>query len=164
MKSNDLVPKRNRSAVRQVRLWHAAAGCVNPSNFLTLVNQTVGVIDERPLPEYATGVETYVPDSIYETFGKLVRRHRRGLEGMTQAELGRRIGLSRTSITNIEQGRQPVSLHQFLLIAHALRVPPEALLPRTSTDEGKSNREVSLPEGTEPDIVAWAHELLGRRT
>lgn len=109
-------------------------------------------------------METYVPDSIYETFGKLVRLHRQRLEGMTQAQLGERVGLSRTSITNIEQGRQPVSLHQFLVIAHVLQVPPEALLPRPGTDDRASKRDVSLPEDTEPEIADWAHKLLDRHT
>ena len=48
---------------------------------------------------------------------------------MTQERLGRLVGLSRTSITNIEKGRQHISLHQLFAIAEALRVRPDMLLP-----------------------------------
>ena len=43
--------------------------------------------------------------------------------GMTQAELAEEIGLSRTSLVNIEQGRQRVMLHQLQEIAEILGVP-----------------------------------------
>jgi DNA-binding XRE family transcriptional regulator len=57
----------------------------------------------------------------YERFGCCVRcaRQRRGL---TQAELASLIRLGRTSVTNIEAGRQRVLLHQAYDIAEALEV------------------------------------------
>lgn len=67
-------------------------------------------------------------DLLYVEFGRLVRQHRRRLQ-LTQIDLGRRIGLTRTSVTNIESGRQRVLLHQMFLIAEALGVTPTALLP-----------------------------------
>jgi transcriptional regulator with XRE-family HTH domain len=48
---------------------------------------------------------------------------------MDQAGLARRIGLSRSSVTNIEQGRQNLSLHMFYAIADALNLHPRDLLP-----------------------------------
>lgn len=50
---------------------------------------------------------------------------------MTQEELGRQVGLTRTSITNIERGRQRVQVHTLYAIAGALRVQPAELLPGT---------------------------------
>ena len=85
-------------------------------------------------------------DGLYAAFGALVLAHRRRLKGMTQAELGRRIGLSRTSVTNIEQGRHHVSLHQFVSIANALDVMPEALLPYVAREEPRS-RMAENPAG-----------------
>jgi len=59
------------------------------------------------------------PDRIYSLFGSRVAalRHERGLK---QAELAQRIGLSRSSVANIEAGRQKVLLHQISDIAQAL--------------------------------------------
>lgn len=39
------------------------------------------------------------------------------------------MGLARTSITNIEKGRQQVSLHLFLALAAAVRTDPSELTP-----------------------------------
>ena len=43
--------------------------------------------------------------------------------------------LSRTSVTNIERGRQPVQLHTLYKIAEILATEPTALLPGTSHGE-----------------------------
>ena len=51
--------------------------------------------------------------------GLRLQRARRE-RGVTQEELARRVDLSRTSITNIEKGRQRILLHQLVDIAAAL--------------------------------------------
>ncbi len=98
-------------------------------------------------------------ETLYAEFGALVVAHRQRLEGMTQAELARRIGLSRTSVTNIEQGRHHVSLQQFLRIASALEVAPEALLPNLPRKLAPSRMADLLPEGLPKDLVEWADRL-----
>ena len=98
-------------------------------------------------------------DRLYAAFGALVVAHRRRLTGMTQAELGRRIGLSRTSVTNIEQGRHHVSLAQFVRIARVLEVSPEALLPTLARDVRASSMVDLLPEDLPTDLVEWAKKL-----
>ncbi len=80
---------------------------------------------------------------------------------MTQERLGKLVGLSRTSITNIEKGRQHVSLHQFFRIADALEVTPETVLPSQPTP-GISKLARRLPPGTEPAITMWADTLIAR--
>lgn len=67
-------------------------------------------------------------DLFNEELGQLIRKARSGK--MTQAELGERIGLSRTAITNIECGRQRLLVDQLAEIAVALDVPASQLLPR----------------------------------
>jgi len=67
-------------------------------------------------------------DPLYEEFGKLVRGARERVR-MSQADLGRRVRLSRTSVTNIERGRQHVSIRQLFDIARVLGLPPHTLLP-----------------------------------
>jgi len=70
-------------------------------------------------------------DKIYRLFGDRVRELREK-RNVTQEELGRRVALSRTSITNIEKGRQRVLLHQMVSIATALEAKPEELMPPAS--------------------------------
>lgn len=51
---------------------------------------------------------------------------------MTQVAFAKAVGLSRTSITNIESGRQPVSLHTLYSMADILGVEVSDLLPPSS--------------------------------
>jgi transcriptional regulator with XRE-family HTH domain len=67
-------------------------------------------------------------DPLYQLFGDRVRVLREE-KNVTQEELGRRVDLSRTSITNIEKGRQRVLLHQMVEIASALDAKPQDLMP-----------------------------------
>ena len=99
---------------------------------------------------------------LYEAVGRLVHQHRKGRKDpMTQDRLGTLVGLSRTSITNIEKGRQHVSLHQLYHIAGALGIPVEALLPPPQRPGG-SELARKLPPGTEPEITKWADTLTAR--
>ncbi len=65
---------------------------------------------------------------LYVDFGDRVRRRRTEL-GLTQDAVARQIELSRTSVANIEAGRQAVLLHQLIDIARALDAPADTLLP-----------------------------------
>jgi DNA-binding XRE family transcriptional regulator len=68
--------------------------------------------------------------ALYRAFGTLVRlRREQRPNPLSQEKLGRLVGLSRTSITNIEKGRHHIVLHQLLAFARALEVRPETLLP-----------------------------------
>ena len=48
---------------------------------------------------------------------------------MTQEAFAKAVGLSRTSITNIESGRQPVSLHTLYSMADILGIEVSDLVP-----------------------------------
>lgn len=65
---------------------------------------------------------------LYTQVGQRVREAR-DAAGITQGQLGQRIGLTRASVTNIETARQNVQLHTLYAIAGALEVPIGALLP-----------------------------------
>lgn len=67
-------------------------------------------------------------DRVYRLFGSRVRALREE-RNVTQEELASRVALSRTSITNIERGRQRVMLHQMMDIAQALDADPGKLVP-----------------------------------
>ena len=70
-------------------------------------------------------------DEFYIAVGGQVRAARESQE-LSQATLARRIGFTRSSVANLEAGRQRIALHLFILIAKALDVDPVTLLPDTS--------------------------------
>lgn len=100
-------------------------------------------------------------DSFYQSFGKLVRLHREARPDLTQEKLAKLVGLSRTSITNIEKGRQHIVLHQLFALADALKTRPEALLPASGGTGEASSLAGKLPSGIEKNITAWAEKLVG---
>ena len=71
-----------------------------------------------------------------------VRQERR----FTQEKLAKAVNLDRTSISNIEQGRQKMLLHSLYEIANALGVEPFDLLPKKNilTENNAINNYVSL--------------------
>lgn len=69
-------------------------------------------------------------DQFYRGVGLLIRDARKKANGMTQETLASSVGLTRTSLTNVEKGRQKLLLHTFTKIAAALNVQPTDLLPK----------------------------------
>lgn len=76
-------------------------------------------------------------DPMYVDVGAAIRKRREGI-GMTQATLGQHLGLTRTSVTNIECGRQAILVHQLCRAAHAMRVDPATLLPEPNPSSENS--------------------------
>lgn len=71
-------------------------------------------------------------EACYKSLGKWVRSRRQHF-GITQADLAKRIGLSRPSLVNIEAGRHRVMLHTVIEL-QAILDPPleEAIELRTA--------------------------------
>ena len=67
-------------------------------------------------------------DAIYRHIGEKMREARES-QGTTQHVLASRANLTRASVSNIEAGRQRVTIHALLAMAAALEVSPEELLP-----------------------------------
>ena len=67
-------------------------------------------------------------DRFYSEFGNRVQRARRKLK-LTQEALASLVGLTRTSIVNIEKGRQKVLCHTLVALSRSLKVKCEDLLP-----------------------------------
>ncbi len=96
----------------------------------------------------------------YRQFGQLLAQVRRK-KGKSQEFLADELGLSRTSITNIEKGRQPIQLHGLYRIARLLGVELKELLPSpqvfdlqrpaeklsVSRSEWLQTMNVTLPKG-----------------
>ncbi|MGI5461233.1 helix-turn-helix domain-containing protein [Streptomyces sp. CA-249302] len=83
--------------------------------------------------------------------GRLIRETRTRA-GMTQELLGRRTGLSRGSITNIEGGTQAPPLYRLVRIAAELNVQPADLLPSLLPEEA-----TGLPARHAADVASvWS--------
>jgi DNA-binding XRE family transcriptional regulator len=65
-------------------------------------------------------------EPVYVSFGGIVKARRIAL-GLTQEQLGEIVGLSRTSVTNIEIGRQRVLLSDLFDFARAFGVSPKTI-------------------------------------
>ncbi len=77
-------------------------------------------------------------EQIYREIGRRVGAAREASD-LTQERLAAKVGLSRTSIVNLEAGRQRVPIHQLYRIADALGCHPADLLP-PSPEVGRSER------------------------
>jgi DNA-binding XRE family transcriptional regulator len=84
---------------------------------------------------------------LYQLLGENVRRYR-NQSGFTQEQLADRIDLTRTSVVNIEQGRQHPPLHLLIQIAKTLKVSIQALIP----DESEFMGDNVLDENTLKDV------------
>lgn len=69
---------------------------------------------------------------LYRDVGRLVRAYRRKRK-LSQATLAQRVGHTRTSITNIEAGRQRIPLDVLFSIASVLHIDVRELLPVITT-------------------------------
>lgn len=77
---------------------------------------------------FQAGWRVDIDDRLYQALGRRIRTAREAAR-FSQEELARRVGLTRTSVTNIEHGRQRIQVHVLYALARALAVDPEALLP-----------------------------------
>jgi transcriptional regulator with XRE-family HTH domain len=89
---------------------------------------------------------------IYKELGRLILNARNDVP-MSQDALSKRVGLSRTSVTNIENGRQQVPLHMIYSFADALGITPSDLLPdRTKLAAPANVVEINL-DGLSKDVA-----------
>jgi transcriptional regulator with XRE-family HTH domain len=72
--------------------------------------------------------------AFYSAFGLMLSEIRRK-KHISQEMLADELGLSRTSITNIEKGRQPVQLYSLYVIARLLGRDVKELLPSAAIFE-----------------------------
>ena len=92
------------------------------------------------------GVSDPEIDQFYSIVGRKIK-FARGEAGISQTVLAQRIGFNRSSIANLEAGRQRIGLHLFFLISEAIGVSPAALLPDISLlEEGSSTTAQTLDD------------------
>ena len=95
-------------------------------------------------------------DEFYRKVGARVKIARKGK--MTQHELGSAVGLSRTSVTNLEKGRQRIPLHILVHIAKLLEVSVDSLIAEQAKAESVESLIGSLPSSDKKWIKAVMKE------
>lgn len=92
-------------------------------------------------------VEVAGIDSFYSFVGSKVRSARIAA-GVSQATIAARVGLTRSSVANLEAGRQHISLYHFVLISRALGAEFNDFLPSDSAP-----REINIFEGLRDELA-----------
>ena len=94
------------------------------------------------------------PEPIYRLFGRRLRELRE-LKKVPPGELASFTGLTRSSIANIEKGKQRVMLHQLVLFARCLNVQVTELLPRAEPGAMMSAAEAE----SQPEKLAYLEQV-----
>lgn len=90
-------------------------------------------------------------DNFYSMVGGNIKEAR-VRKRVTQSDLGNELGLTRSSIANVEAGRQRAQLHNIVQIATALQVSIEWLVP---TPDNGQNISMDVPDAPgQPDTTA----------
>ena len=82
-------------------------------------------------------------EDFYREIGRRVKNARK-VRSLTQEALASLVSLTRTSITNIEKGRQKILLHTLADLAKALQVDYAVLLPDNPAGSSHSNLQDAL--------------------
>ncbi len=91
-------------------------------------------------------------EGFYLKLAERIRKRREELR-LTQADLADRAGVTRSSVANIETGRQAVLLHQFVGLARALDLRWDQLMPDVD-GEAPSGAHRPLPEGVRAFVAS----------
>lgn len=96
----------------------------------------------------------------YREFGLRLHNARKRA-GITQGELAQKVGMGRTSICNIEGGRQHLSLHVLPALAEALGVEECDLIPAREKRPEPADILASLPKDLPGEIKNLVSKFLG---
>jgi transcriptional regulator with XRE-family HTH domain len=101
--------------------------------------------------------------AFYQQLGANIRERRKALN-LSQEALARLVGLTRTSLTNIENGRQHPPLFTFCELLDQLKVGAAELLPRrTARTDGNASavKAIIAQQARNPDERAFMTAALG---
>ena len=88
----------------------------------------------------------------YAALGRNIRFYR-DRAGLTQEGLAEKVNLTRTSVTNIEKGRQKILAHTLVSIAQTLAVPIHTILPSMESARKDLNQ-------IEPEARSWIESTI----
>lgn len=89
-------------------------------------------------------------DEFYEALGSRVRQARLALN-LTQEQLADLLDLNRTSITNIEKGKQKILAHTLVELAENLKISVTDLLPKLNKKTDMLSVNNLLSENSSPE-------------
>jgi transcriptional regulator with XRE-family HTH domain len=101
------------------------------------------------------------PNRHLALLGDELRRCRKA-RGLTQEELGSRIGKSTATISKIESANQPLDMATFLLLADELEISPYVLLLRAQTSGHRQSRARAEVLRVFEDLASVLAKLGGR--
>lgn len=96
----------------------------------------------------------------YTEFGRLLREKR--IAGkLTQQAVAERVGLNRTSVTNIELGKQHIPLHMLFELASAVSTSPDQLLPskKFATQDSTPLNEAIEELPVDDELKGWIQKI-----
>lgn len=88
--------------------------------------------------------------------GMLIKDYRKK-KNVSQEKLASHIGLSRTSINNIEHGRQRIMIDTLLMISDILKVPLIDFMPKEF--EMLPSFDKQIPSGTSDSVKEWLYDV-----
>jgi len=109
-----------------------------------------------PYATLATSMARF--DPIYRAVGKRIKLARKD-KGFTQETLSKMVSLTRTSITNIEKGRQKLLVHSLYVFANVLGVHPRDLLP-DEADMVTDSIDKRIPVELGKDVKTWVTTVI----
>lgn len=132
--------------------------------FKKLFNLCKSRLDNVTFPDYLCHMNVTNEDQLYQIVGRKIKYFREQL-GMNQTVLASRVQLSRTSVVNIEQGKQHGSLFLLWTIAKAVGVEFHDLLPERENTEPtvpmhweKPNVKRDINEDSYSKLTAFINE------
>ena len=103
---------------------------------------------------------TFDAAHLYETLGTTLRDRRNAL-GLTQSQVAHSVGVRRTSVANVEAGKQRPPLHVLYSWMEALDVEPADVLPHPAELRAARPEPVSV-EGLDEAVPPRTAEILTR--
>lgn len=101
------------------------------------------------------------PSQLYSLIGKEISKHRKAKK-WTQTQLAKEVSLTRTSITNIEKGRQKILVHTLWDLAEQLDIHPFKLLPKAVSTPSSPNEIINKAKGISEDEKKWIKSLISK--
>jgi transcriptional regulator with XRE-family HTH domain len=101
-------------------------------------------------------------DDFLLRFGAVVKRLRQQ-GGMTQADLAERLGMARTSVSNLEAGGQNLPINSLPALAAALGVRADALVADALHGAQANTGDDLLTSVEDPALRDWATRVVANR-
>lgn len=98
------------------------------------------------------------PEDFYQALGERLKKARKSAR-LTQEDLASAVGISRTSVANMEAGRQHVSVHLLAQFADRLGLSVSDLTPPLPAQSGLAERDSKYGDLT-PEQQRWVARVL----